>query len=503
MQSINIKTLLLFAIIAMAVSSCRKTFAPSTAIDEKSALSNAGDIETATIGTYALFKNAGYVRSGHFLMEYPADEVAQGQNSSDDLTRAYRYTHLTTSDHPNLFWGQAYKAAEAANRIIGVIADDASDDLRQLKGENLYIRAMMHFNLVRIFGRPYSQNNGNNPGVPVLKDGLSDSAKATLVRSTVAAVYDFVIADLLKAADLMRGGSQGKPNPFASKEVAWALLSRVYLYKEENAKAIEYADKVINSGRYSLLTGNEYTNYFRGVPEGNKETIFCIRHTKTEDRGFSAIGSMYFSGDASGVAQSQAFSGWAEIYASKKYMDTLGKQPGDLRHSFISPFTINGVLQYNTKLTPNTPMYYINKYNLQEGIVNLSSPVYMRLAEMYLIRAEANTKLGNHQLALDDVNKIRQRAGLSGAALHTPASVQAAGKTVLDVVLDERMLELAFEGHRAYDLFRNNRPMVRNYPGSQVVSGNVNQTIQPNDNRVIFFIPQNEINKNPNLIQNP
>ncbi len=160
----------------------------------------------------------------------------------------------------------------------------------------------------------------------------------------------------------------------------------------------------------SLLTGSEYTNYFRGVPEGNKETIFCIRHVKTEDRGFSAIGSMYYSGDASGTGLSQAFSGWGEICASKKYVDALNVNPGDLRNSFISPYKVSGVLQMNTKLTPNTPMYYINKYNLQEGIVNLSSPVYLRLAEMYLNRAEANAKLGNAQTALDDVNKIRERA---------------------------------------------------------------------------------------------
>jgi hypothetical protein len=249
MRSINIPAIFIIFLIILSLGACRKTFVPSTAIDEKSALSNAGDIETATVGTYALFKNEGYVRSGHFLMEYPTDEVAQGQNSSDDLTRAYRYTHLVTSSHPELFWGQAYKAAGAANRIIEVIKDDATEDLRQLKGENLYIRAMMHFNLVRIFGRPYPQNNGNNPGVPILKEGLSEEEKATLPRSSVKDVYDFVIADLLKAADLMRGGSQGKPNPFASKEVAYALLSRVYLYKEENDKAIEFADKVINSGR--------------------------------------------------------------------------------------------------------------------------------------------------------------------------------------------------------------------------------------------------------------
>ncbi|RZL61990.1 MAG: RagB/SusD family nutrient uptake outer membrane protein, partial [Pedobacter sp.] len=122
------------------------------------------------------------------------------------------------------------------------------------------------------------------------------------------------------------------------------------------------------------------------------------------------------------------------------------------------------------------------------------------LAEMYLNRAEANAKLGNAQLALDDVNIIRTRAGI---ATHTIASVAASGKTILDVVLEERWLEHAFEGQRAYDLFRNGRPMVRNYPGSQAVNGNVNQTVTAFDNRVISFIPLTEINKNPALTQNP
>lgn len=495
MKKLTIYTVL-FAI-ALCSTSCRKQYFPSTQIDENSALTNAGDIETATIGTYALFKDLNYVRSGHFLTEFPSDDLAQGQNSSDDLSNLYKYTHLTTSAHAALFWSQSYKAAGAANKIIQVIDDNASAELRQLKGENLYIRAMMHFNLVRIFGRPFNQNAGDNLGVPILKEGLTDEQKLTLPRSKVKDVYDFIIADLLKAADLM---TVAKTNPFASKEVAYALLSRVYLYQENNAKAIEYATKVITSGRYSLLQGSEYQTYFRVAPEGNKETIFCTRHIKTEDRGYSAIGSMYYSGDANGVAQNQAFSGWGEIYASKKYFDFLSLNPTDRRLSFISSYMVNGVVQNNTKLTPNTPMHYVNKYNLQEGIVNLSSPVYLRLAEMYLTRAEANAKLGNSQTALDDVNLLRTRANIPS---HTLVSVAAAGKTVLDVVLEERWLELAFEGHRAYDLFRNGRSMVRNYPGTHAVNGNVNQTITAFDNRVVSFIPLTEINKNPALSQNP
>ncbi len=499
----NYKFIILTAALAVSLTACKKNFEPSTAIDENSALTNAADIETATIGTYAVLRNPAYVRSSHFLMEYPGDEIAQGQNSSDDLSRAYRYNHITTSGHATNFWVQAYFVVGAANKIIAAISDNSAADLKQLKGENLFLRAMMHFNLVRVFGRPYTQNNGENPGVPILKEDLTEEQKLTIGRSKVSEVYSSVIADLIKAAELM---TTPKANPFASKQVANALLARVYLYMGNNTKAIEYADKVINSGTYTLLQTSELANYFKMAPESNTETIFCIRHTKTEDQDFSAIGSMYYSGDASGNAAGQAQSGWGEIYASAKYYNFLTANPADARQSFISPYKIGGVLQMNTRLTPNTPMYYINKFNLQEGIINLSSPVYLRLAEMYLIRAEANAKLGNVQPALDDVNIIRQRAGLSGAALHTVASIALSSKSDLDVVLEERWLELAFEGHRSYDLFRNARSVIRNYPGTHalnVTPNNINQTITASDIRVVFFIPESERAKNTNLTQNP
>lgn len=500
MKANDLYKYILSGALILGASACEETFAPSTAIEETSALTNAGDVETATIGTYAVLRNPSYVRSVHFLTEFPSDEVAQGQSSSDDLTRAYRYTHINTSSHCTNFWGQAYKVIAAANKIIAYVADDASADLKQLKGENLYLRAMMHYNLVRVFGRPYPQGGGAGPGVPILKDGLSDEQTTGLSRSTVKEVYDFVIADLLKAADLM---SVEKGNSFASKEVAYALLSRVYLYKEDNENAVKYADLVINSGRYSLLDGANYQGYFKMDPETNSETIMCIRHTKVQNQDFSAIGSMYFSGDVAGNPAGQGVSGWGEIYASEKLVSQYALHPKDLRKSFITPYVLNGVQQKNLKLTPQTPMYYVNKYNLQESIINLSSPVYLRLAEMYLNRAEANAKLGKTAAALADVNIIRTRAGL-GDALYTSLP---AGKTALDIVLEERWMELAFEGHRSYDLFRNNRSMIRNYPGTHSLNNtpttNVNQTVPATDARVIFFIPQSEIDKNSKLTQNP
>ncbi len=507
MKSTNIIALLLGCTLLSATVACKKYYEPSTAKNENAALSNADDVKSATIGTYAVLKNPNYVRSIHFLTEYQSDNIAQGQASSDALSNAYRYTHLVDMSHVNSVWQQSYFVINSANKVIRFVKDDASPALRQLKGENLYLRAMIYFNLVRVFGRPYPQGQGAGEAVPIVTETSEEEFPA---RATVKAVYDQVIADLTKAAELM---TESKNNNFASKEVAWALLSRVYLYKEDNAKAIEFANKVITSPRYALQQGDAYRNYFRGVPEDNKETIFCIRHIKTENRDFSAIGSMYFSEGGQGQT------GWGEIYASKQFIDFLDQQPADMRHAFISPYTNAGPVlawpypvpapnvRMNSRLVPNTPMYYINKYNYQEGLTNLSSPVYLRLAELYLIRAEAYAKTGQVQPALDDVNVLRTRAGLSGGALHTIASIALAGKTALDVVIDERRLELAFEGHRAYDLFRNNRPLERNYPGTHSLnntpSTNITQTVPPTDNRVIFFIPNRERLVNANLTQNP
>ena len=494
----NIIKIAIATSIIFTASACRKTFFPSDKVEDNDLLTTIDGMRTATLGNYATLKSLEYENNYHWLAELPSDEVAQGQGSSSDVTNLYKYTHLVNSANATAYFQQAYYIASAANKVIKVIPDGSSAELLQIKGENLFLRAMLHFNLVRMFGRPYAQNPSTNPGVPILSETVSDADAYIIKRSTVAQVYDFVIADLLKASQFITDDNKG--NSFASKLAAYALLSRVYLYMDNNAKALEYANLVIGSNKYQLLQNAEYQTYFRVAPETNKESIFAIKHTKTENYDYSAIGSLYYSGDANGNALGQGESGWGEIYASVKYYNFLNKYPQDKRKSFISPYIVNGVQQLNPKLTPATPIYYVNKNNLQEGVTNLTSPVYLRLAEMYLNRAEANAKLNNTQLALDDVNVIRTRAGIP---TYTLADVTPT-HSILDIVLEERWLELAFEGQRAYDLFRNNRSVVRDYPGTHsTINGSVNQTINPTDARVIYFIPQTERDKNPNLSQNP
>lgn len=115
---------------------------------------------------------------------------------------------------------------------------------------------------------------------------------------------------------------------YASKEVAYALLSRIYLYMGENDLAIEYADKVIESKRYTLLNTADYVKYPTILLEDNSETIFAFRHTLLDDRAKNSLLAMYYKAPVNGL-------GWGEMYASEPIRNLLGKHPEDVRNQFI------------------------------------------------------------------------------------------------------------------------------------------------------------------------
>ena len=135
-------------------------------------------------------------------------------------------------------------------------------------------------------------------------------------------------------------------------------------------------------------------------------------------------------------------------------------------------------------------IYYCSKFSYQDGLPMMTSPVFLRWGEVVLNRAEAYAKTGKDAQALDDVNTIRKRAGLDGDALMTTANIKARGyDSALDCVLDERMRELCYEGHSAFDSFRNNRPLDRRFVGCHDW-----EVIQPSDPRIAMLISLDEIN---------
>lgn len=547
------KNILYTLFIAASLISCDLDRFPYDSVASDELFGSEGGLLSATGGSYALLKGDangyGFAPQLHRITEYPGDNVSLSGTTTDPLFYSYNYHNITTGYRTNDIWSSGYKAIVGCNKVIELATEGESAESDQLIGENYYLRAYAYFQLVNVFGRPYVQGT-SNLGVPLkLTSDINDIPD----RNTVGEVYEQVVADLLKAESLM---SLGKSNAYATKEAAQALLSRVYLYMGQNEEAIRYADKVISSGRFSLVPQGELGNYFKMVPEENPETIFCLRYTEESDYtdGWYTVGSFYASIDGSG---------WGEMYASSSYLDLINRHPEDARKEFISAqfetndngnkypavywinsnytyqfrrtfeneghtfFTEDGVdyqimeevaagkTEYyftnalNEKIYVTKgydmfkrngyPKFYILKASGQEGVPHLWSPVVSRLAELYLIKAEAYAKLNNQTMALENINIIRTRAGVPE---YESADDFPEGKELLDVVLDERRLELAFEGHRKFDVFRNNHIMNRRYPGTHLNGSNPYYEIIPTDDRVIEYIPESQINAQPSLIQN-
>ncbi len=465
----------------------------------------ADGIINATNGNYALIKdgaefngivddNNAYLRQYFQMSDFAADDLLCGQKTEDPFYFTFTYTHSPSQSNARFFWYISYKIINGANAVIELLEKkgELTDAEEQLLGENYFLRAFMHFNLVRFYAKSY--NNGDpsaNLGVILRRSTAEPSEKA---RATVQETYDAVLEDALTSLEHFKT-SRGVA--FASTEAAWAFLSRVYLFLEDYDKSVEYADKVIDSGKFVLETSESYPTYFRNAMN-RSETIWAIQHTPSDSRGkFGSIASMMYS---------DGNSGWGEEFATEGYRSLL--QPDDVRRLYIDTvFTDNGDIQKKNGLD----MFFVTKFSFQDGDPNLSSPVMFRLAEMYLNKAEAYAHLGNEALALENVNEIRKNRGLENQQYSSVPS----GKTLLEVVLEERRLELAFEGHRFFDLTRNKLPIDRTYWGYHIKGLTIGQ-IDPNnppegydnlviewdDPRKLYFIPIDEIIANPLCVQN-
>ena len=497
----------IIALVVFAASSCKNlNVNPSDAISTGTIVTTTDGLTNALNGAYALLKdhvefngsvdaNNMYLRQFYHLSDFASDDIVCGQVTTDPLYYSFSLDHSPAQGNTRYYWYISYKIITGVNTVIDAVEKSGKTDAvtNQLLGECYFLRAFCHFNLVRLFGKPYTVDP-NSPGV-ILRTNLTDDAKKA--RSTVKEVYDSVLADAEKAASLM---TQSRGVQYASQEAAWSLLARVNLYKEDNAKAIEYANKVIGSGKFTLATKATYPALFANATTAS-ETIFCIAFTAVDDYGkFGSIASMIYS---------DGNSGWGEEYASSSLRAAMAPHPEDVRWAYIVPSKVGDVVQKKNGIE----MYYISKFSFQGGSPNLSSPIMFRLAEMYLIRAEAEAKTGATPAALDDVDMIRKNRGLEGSLYN---KVVPGGKTALDVVLEEKRIEMAFEGHRSYDVFRNKRTLNKAYWGyhitglketdidlSKTPSGYPNLTVPYTSPRIIYYIPVDETLTNPLATQNP
>lgn len=523
-------------------------------------------------GCYAQLRSATDVM--HRTGEYPGDNIMKQNATTNNFSQYMSYRHTAGNNHLPGVWNNGYKIIAQASNLIKMAEEGESPEVDQKLGEAHFMRGMMYFYLCRIFGMPYYQSPERNLGVPIVDIPENLDGLVLPDRSTVKEVYAQAVYDLRQGEKLMT--TYTSPI-YASKYSAQALLSKVYAYMSgtyENPNltyadsSYYYANEVIKSQEFTLLTRNKFMEYNEMTPDANDqtETIFAVKRLDAEISNYNpVIGSMYASIEGKG---------WGEIYASKKYLDLLdetgyndyvNRKFVDARAAFLHPQyrvtneemtrtfrfvyeiyndknehtgygyqqpaiteedgvltavfsqtekypltpvdaanhlykieykgkTYIGVDDYYITLNNGYPIFYSYKCSLEDGIPQLHSPIVSRLAEMYLLCAEAAAKKGDYKLARINLNVVRERA-LPGEGYATMDAGNAKTR-----IMKERQLELAYEADRGFDVYRVGDKMVRRYPGFY----NTIWEIEPTSPLVVQLIPQSEINAYPGtLTQNP
>ncbi|MFD2967597.1 RagB/SusD family nutrient uptake outer membrane protein [Sphingobacterium bambusae] len=281
-------------------------------------------IQSLLNGTYAQLK--AWSDPMHRCGEYAGDNMMIRGSSTDAFYEFISFSRTPNNGRLNQFWNAGYKAIAQASNIIDMFEEGQNVEFDNKLGECYYIRGLMYFYLVRAYGRPFYQNPSVNLGVPIVNGTPEDVVNLELPdRATVQQTYEQIIADLLKAEEMLTIDNGAI---YASKGAAQALLSRVYLYMSGTYDspnlqyaqlAVDYADKVINSGDYALLPRDQFMRYNTYTPENNAETIFAVKRVASEFSGddhFYGVGGMY--ANIGGM-------GWGEMYASAKYIDLLNE----------------------------------------------------------------------------------------------------------------------------------------------------------------------------------
>ncbi|MDB5139346.1 MAG: SusD family protein [Mucilaginibacter sp.] len=437
-----------------SISACKKALdqQPQASLDATTAYTTKQGVEAGIVGAYDGLQGTGYYSLNFLLFsEMYADNI---QEVGTFPTFAQVFNKTISADNVDIatMWNAIYVVINRANNILASapsIADPSFAKDRAI-GECETLRAMAYFDLLRMFGGgPNGFNQSGGLGVPLrIKPTLVAADAYNVPRATEAAVFTQILADLTDAIAKLptTSVSGGRVN----KYVATALLARVQLYRAQYTDAEAQASAVINSGAYALVPGASYGSNFSPT-SSSSEIIWQIPYSSTDANNIA----FYYFPTTKG--------GRNEVSSTASLLAAI--EPGDIRQPF----------DYSTN--PNAKQ---GKYvNVSPGIdpVNL-----FRLAEMYLIRAEARAMENTPASligALADLNVIRTRAGLLPSAAATQADLMTA-------IIKEDRIEFAHEAHRFFDLRR------------------VNQTGIAQSARNLFPIPQSEIlNSGGVVTQNP
>lgn len=432
---------------------------PQTSIETDKAILSATDAQYAINGIYSAMQDYEYYGA---RMTYYGDVTGEDAQASSNTKRSadYYMFQYNKDNAPSSLWKVPYYIIRLTNNILAANPAYISDDI---KGQALAIRALAHFDVTRVYGYPYTKNNGASLGAVIVTDLPNYQSKPK--RSTVAECYNQIITDLKMAIPLLSPAkNSGKINQTAAK----ALLARVYLYKGDNTNALIMAEEALAdaaTAKYMLWTSAEYVAAWSNGSEN--EILFKIINTATDNAGNESVGYLYHE------------KGYKDIIPSDDFKTLMKQDTKDARYPLLGS------------------KYYL-KYqgNMTGEDMRAADVPIIRLSEVYLIAAEAAVKELNNDKALAHINKIVTRAN---------PDKSITGTVTLDQVLTERRKELMGEGHRFFDAMRNGLTIDRkgksHLPALTAEARKFNWDYY----KIVLPIPKRELEANENMRdqQNP
>ena len=491
-------TLYILVFLALASGSCNDFLNPQPAgqIPEKDAFTKLSDCQATMNGIYAIW-NTSILYSGNLTlipdlqcdMAYPVvGFMGDGQAMFE-----WSYTPIT-GETMNIFYS-LYRINNTVNFLLenyhkAVIKEEEKEELNNILAAAYFSRALAMCELVKYYAPAYDPANAaNQPGVPIQDKANDNTVKPA--RASLAQNYTHILEDLALATKLCTLDEADAI--YITKGAIDALFARVYLYMENWNEAAKAAGRVISNKKYALADAtawqgpNDPSSPFTMMwwfDQGN-EIIWKLKYTTTDYPG--ALGKLF------------NFKNGAEYkieYAPSQVIVNMYETSAQVLDCRLPNYFASAMIE-------NEETIILNKYPGNQQLES-GSPLYanmpkvFRLAEMYLIRAEAYARMSSPQtsLANADLHFLR------GKRIINYTKKDLSGKQLTDAIKTERVKELIMEGHRFYDLKRYKEGFTRK-PQYLSIAPNDALSIKPDNNRWIWPIPKHEVDANPNVQQNP
>lgn len=484
----TIKLIMMLAFMAAGGSSCLEKY-PEDAIPADEAINTVSDVNQAVLGIYAGFKSEA-LYSGHMTLapDIQADLVHAVEGYSNRYGSFWRWDVLPDSKEIEAVYAQLYTIIGRCNFVLDNLEkvrfnttdDNALEKLDGYEGETCFARALAYSELIKLFCKSYEPATAaQTPGVVLIS---SYNNPEPIRRSSLKLSYEFILNDLEKAEELIVAEClpNGAAADYFTTSTVNALYSRVYLYMQEWAKAVEYATKVIDDPALDLAssmtaaTSKQSMYMYMWSNDISPEVIWRVKFTTSSFGG--AVGRVFLNYNFSSFTPDYVPSEWAlGLYDSKK----------DFRYNAFFSVQKTG---YPHNLTwPLLVKYFGNEAFLAQRILHVNMPKVFRLSEQYLIRAEAYCQLKNYSKASSDITMLRSKR------IDNYGTANISEDNWEDEISNERARELFMEGFRLHDLKRWHRGFKREKQLHTVEGGN-DLKIDESNALFVWPIPQHELN---------